>query len=99
MMDNRNNSDDAASRSEADAQAVFDNLGEAVARLREAVDRLGEEVEASARMEWTRAKPEMQHGISELQSMVDELAQKARTALGEVSARLNDKRKSNLDSK
>ncbi len=97
MMVKQHDSGDATSRSEADAQAVFDNLGEAVARLRAAVERLGEEVEASARTEWTRAKPEMRQGISELQSMVDELAQKARTALSDVSARLDDKGKSKLD--
>lgn len=88
---------DATSRAEAEAKAAFDNLGEAVARLRAAIERLSEEVEASAHTEWERAKPEVRQGIGELQTTVEELAMKARTALGDLSARLDNKKKSNLD--
>ena len=73
------------------SQAVLENLGAAMARLRAALDRVGEEVEANAQAEWVHAKPGLRQGISDLQTMVDELAQRAKAALGELGARLDDR--------
>ena len=72
-------------------QAVLENLGAAMARLRAALDRVGEEVEANGQAEWVHAKPGLRQGISDLQTMVDELAQRAKAALGELGARLDDR--------
>ena len=72
-------------------QAVLENLGAAMARLRAALDRVGEEVEANAQAEWVRAKPGLRQGISDLQTMVDELAQRAKAALGDLGARLDER--------
>ena len=76
---------------DANRQAVLENLGAAMARLRAAIDRLGEEVEANAEAEWVRAKPELREGIDELQGMVDMLSQRAKAALGDLGARLDDR--------
>ena len=72
-------------------QAVLENLGASVARLRTALDRLSEEVEANAEAEWVRAKPELRQGIDDLQTMVDQLSQRAKAALGDLGARLDDR--------
>ncbi len=85
-------SDGQANRGpDANGQAVLENLGAALARLRAAVDRLGEEVEANAEAEWVRAKPELRQGIAELETMVDSLAQRAKAALGDLGAPLDDR--------
>ena len=72
-------------------QAVLENLGASVARLRTALDRLSDEVEANAEAEWVRAKPELRQGIDDLQTMVDQLSQRAKAALGDLGARLDDR--------
>ena len=38
-----------------------------------------------------RAKPGLRQGISDLQTMVDELAQRAKAALGDLGARLDER--------
>jgi outer membrane murein-binding lipoprotein Lpp len=75
-------------------QEVIDDLGAAMARLRAAIDRLREEVEANAQTEWVRAKPELHSTIADLQAMVDTLAQRVKSALGDLGTRLEgqDKR-------
>ncbi len=69
-------------------QEAFGNIDDAMGRLQVAFDRFREEIEASARDEWVRAKPELRLGIVELQTMIDDLARRARTALDDLGARL-----------
>ena len=83
---------DHAASGDAGRDEVVNNLGAALARLRGAVDRLGAEVEANAAAEWVRAKPELRETITDLQGMVDTLAQRARAALGDLGSRLDDDR-------
>lgn len=71
-------------------EQIIDNLAAAMERLRAAVTRLGEEVEANAHSEWVRAKPELKSTVSDLQRMVDVLAERAKAALGELGARLDE---------
>jgi hypothetical protein len=68
---------------------VIDNLAAAMERLRAAIERLGEEVEANAHTEWVRAKPELKSTVTDLQRMVDVLAERAKSALGELGSRLD----------
>jgi hypothetical protein len=68
---------------------VIDNLAAAMERLRAALQRLGDEVEANAQAEWVRAKPELRGTVTDLQRMVDALAERAKAALGELGSRLD----------
>ena len=70
-------------------EEVFDNLTAALARLRAAADRLREEAEANAQAEWVRTKPELRQTIADLEAMVDALAQRAKSALGDLGSRLD----------
>jgi hypothetical protein len=79
----------ATGGADQETREVVDNLGAAMARLRAALDRLRHEVEANAQAEWVRTKPELRQTIAELEAMVDALAQRAKTALGDLGSRLD----------
>lgn len=68
---------------------IIDDLAAAMNRLRAAIEKVGEEIEANAHTEWDRAKPELRSTLSDLQRMVDVLAERAKTALGEMGSRLD----------
>lgn len=74
---------------EPSRQEVMDNLAQALAGLRAAVDRLRDEVEANAQAEWLRAKPEIRSTVAQLDGMVDNLAQRAKSTLADLNARLD----------
>jgi hypothetical protein len=73
-------------------EAQRGNLDAAMARLQAAVDRVAAEIEGGVRDEWVRAKPELRQRVADLQTVVDDLAQRAKTALGDLSARLDERK-------
>lgn len=74
---------------EARRQEVMDHLTAALDQLKTAIKDLGDEVEQNARAEWVRAKPELRANVSDLQGLVDTLAERAKAAIGDLSNRLD----------
>jgi len=71
-------------------QEIIDSVTAAMQRLRGAIAELRGEVEANAQTEWVRAKPELRSTIADLEAMVETLAQRAKSALSGLDARLDE---------
>ena len=78
-------------------QEIIDGVATAMTRLRAAIDELRGEVEANAQTEWVRAKPELRSTIADLEGMVEALAQRAKSALASIDARLDPKEEQEED--